>query len=344
MALPRFSLPPITPEQASGASLERELSQARADAWHNKVTDAFAEFPSSDFPQLYNPTEIDIPADAQPAEPTWAAFPARLAKGNVPDEVRWRLADEKRSEQDEYCEWSITKDPATEKLMRVIFTCELPEYFDQVAEDEGLLVAIYQKFVDDSVAPDELQLPNGKYKRANQWNDSSTDGNIMHLIQTNNKLSAAVALVAEATIVRERNGVPVTDRATLFECSSAALGDPDRNSDPQIAERINKLAREHKRVTFADPVGLYIDELVEAGIEFPGGLGLADCWHIERGDPDHILRARFELPDGQPIEDVNINGRPVTRGAQIADRVMVRITALADAVGTTQPLVRQCGE
>lgn len=313
-------------------------------AWHQTVTGILGDFPSSNFPQLVNPIEDGIPADAESTDITWAAFPARLAKKNLPDEVRWRLADENRSEQDEYCEWSVKRDPLSNKIVRVTFTCELPEYFDRLADDDELLVALYGKHVDEEVEPEQLRLPNGKYMRGNQWNDSSTDGNIMHLMQASNKLTAAVALVAEATILREKaDGVLVTDRDELYECAGTALGNKDRNSDPQIAEKINGIARQRKRVTFADPIGLYIDELITANVEFPEGLTLDDCWRIERGDPEHILRARFELPEGQTLNSVTIDERPITRGAQIADRVMVRITGLADRIGTTEPVIEPCG-
>lgn len=55
-------------------------------------------------------------------------------------------------------------------------------------------------------------------------------------------------------------------------------------------------------------------------------------WTVERGSDTHILRARYEVPEqlGYRVGDITINGEPVQFGAQLADRVTVRITAIVN--------------
>jgi hypothetical protein len=78
----------------------------------------------------------------------------------------------------------------------------------------------------------------------------------VHLAQANNTLGAAVDLAAKATILRERDGEPVTNQQVLVDC--ARLGNPFRNSDPQIAAAINNIAASGAEITLQDPPGLYI--------------------------------------------------------------------------------------
>jgi hypothetical protein len=75
----------------------------------------------------------------------------------------------------------------------------------------------------------------------------------------------------------------------------------------------------------------------------PDGEDPATFWTVERGDPEHLLRARYEVPAerGYTVGDVRIGDRPIRFGAQLADRVQVRLTALAKP-GMHQPERRPC--
>jgi len=63
------------------------------------------------------------------ADVSWLIFPNHLA--NLNDEAKWAKADEnhkRRNAQDEYCEWSVKKNQEG-KIVKVVFTCELPEVY-----------------------------------------------------------------------------------------------------------------------------------------------------------------------------------------------------------------------
>jgi hypothetical protein len=97
-------------------------------------------------------------------------------------------------------------------------------------------------------------------------------------------------------------------------------------------------------VSLADPPGLYLDSLVAAGLETPNGTDPHDFWHVERGDSDHAVRASFEVPEelGYSVGDITIGGRTRDFGAQLAERVHVRIEALGKPSTTDSVEPRPC--
>ena len=303
-----------------------ELSQDHRFAWSREVARMIDEF-ARDFPQFYNPTVENTPAGLPPASIAWPAFPARVLREEGPGAASWDRADNSRDEQDEYCEWSVERGDDG-KITRITFTTEVPEYWEHVAQnDPDLLLELYHQFVDPRVKRDDL-FDGGTYVGGNQWN-TSTEGRLAHFVQQSNTLGAAIRLVAEATILRVReNGTPVTDRQELVVC--ARLGNPFRNSDPQIADIVNKAAALGDEITMLDPIGLYLDGLQSAGMETPDGADAAEFWQVERGAPGHAVRASFEVPEdrGYVVGDIEVNGLPITFGAQVADKVRVRIGAV----------------
>jgi hypothetical protein len=330
-----------------------ELSEDHRFAWSRKVAGMMAgmidKFTGQPFPQFYNPTVDDTPSGLRPAAIAWPAFPARVQREEGPGAARWDRADSSRDEQDEYCEWSVERDDDG-KISRITFTTEVPDYWEHVAQNApDLLLELYHQFVDPRVERDDLFDDGGEYVGGrdddlrNQWN-RSTEGRLAHLVQGSNKLSAAIDLVARATIMRMRqDGTPVTDRQELVRC--AGLGEPLRNSDPQIAKIVNDAAALGDEITLLDPVGLYLDELQSAGMETPDGADAAEFWQVERGAPGHAVRASFAVPEDRDyvVGDININGLPITRGAQVADNVSVRIDAVVKP-GDHQLVRRRCGE
>ena len=317
------------------------LPDAHADDWDARVRALLRPF-AARFPQFYDPTVENTPAAAKKATIAWTAFPATLLRTATSQEGRWQRADAspRRAAQDEYCEWSVERN-ADGKLTSVTFTTELPEYWTHLADtDPDGLLSLYHELVSADVQRADLFDARGKYKPANKWN-SSTKGRLAHLIQRNNNLSAAVTLVAEATVLRERNGEPVTNKQDLVDC--AALGDPFRNSDPQIAAAVNDAAAAGAELTLLDPVGLYIQGLQTTGITAPDGARPATFWKIERGDAKRILRARYSVPAdrGYTVGDLKIGGRPLNFGAQLADRVVVKVTALVKP-GNHRPRRQAC--
>lgn len=319
-----------------------DLPDAHAAAWHATVAGIFDEF-TGEFPQFYDPTVEDTPSEAVEATVAWTAFPASLLVTATSQEGRWGIADTKpgRQAQDEYCEWTVERN-AEGKLTSVTFTTELPEYWQHLADhDPDGVVDLYRELVSPDVERADLFGANDEYDPFNGWN-TAAEGRLAHLIQPNNALSAAIALVAQATVLRERDGQPVTNKQDLVDCAN--LGNPFRNSDPQIAAAVNDAASTGAELSLRDPVGLYIKGLETTGLTTPDGEDPAAFWTIERGDPDHILRARFAVPEdrGYTVGDMKSGGRPINFGAQLADRVTVKVTVVVKP-GAHQPVRQPCG-
>ena len=282
--------------------------------------------------QFFNPLVTPPSADATEKDISWSAFPRIVELDSVSDKQRWRTADSSRDMQDEYCEWSIRRDPQTEKITRVTFTSEGPEYWKFLAAaNPARLLALYQEHISTKVKMSDL-VRNGRYVARNRWNNSTTNG-AMHLIQQNNTLGAEIELAAAATIVRLSGGQPITDVQELIQCG--AYGQAERHSDPFIGASVNELARAKADVTLANPVGLYIAGLSVAGWQAPDGSNPMDYWKVTRGTEEKTLRAVYEVPAGKNfvVGDIRINNRPIEFGAQIADFITIKLTGLATRIG-----------
>src|SRR5688500_13886122 len=121
-----------------------ELSAAGRDGWSRAVDAMVQRF--TRFDQFYNPRTEDTPAELAPVIMAWPAFPARVQREEGPGVARWERADGSRSEQDEYCEWSVER--ANGNIVRVTFTTETPDYWEHVAStDDSLLLGLYREFV-----------------------------------------------------------------------------------------------------------------------------------------------------------------------------------------------------
>jgi hypothetical protein len=305
-----------------------DLSAAGRAGWSARVAAMMDRGKLRQLPRFFNPLHDGEGADAVTQHAvTWPAFPATLSSqgGSVQD--HWQEADGDRDTQDEYCEWGVER--SGDEISRVTFTTETPDYFEQLLEtDEEALLDLYEEFAGSRPQVADLVDANGRLNPRNGFNRAA-DGRIAHLSQGSNTLPAAVTLVAEATVPRESGGMLVTDQAALVECGR--LGEPRRNSDPQISGAVNQLAVSGEEVSLADPPGLYIHEFIGSGIKTPDRADAAEFWEVTRGDAGHALRAKFEVPSdrGYGIGEIEIDGRPITTGAQLADRVRVTVVALA---------------
>ena len=216
--------------------------------------------------QFFNALTNPPAGDAQVAVISWNAFPRQVKANSLSDAQRWRRADADRSVQDEYCEWSVTRDPVTRKITRVDFTCEGPEYWEDLAvANPDKVVALYREFVSGAVTQADLFV-NGVYDPYNRFNNSTSNG-AMHLIQDANSLYAEIELGAAATIRRVVGGREITDAQELIRCSG--YGAPGRNSDPHIGEQVNALARQRADITLNNPVGLYLHDFNPVGWTCP---------------------------------------------------------------------------
>ena len=329
------------PKLASFSTPAR-LPDPNAGDWSRRVARMLAPYLDGSLPQFYDPTKKSTPAGTPEPMISWVAFPAALRATTPSQQERWKLADRSRDLQDEYCEWSVTRNGAR-KITRVSFTTELPEYWEHLFETApDQVLKLYRKHVDAAVKLTDLRNPDGSYKRENRWN-TSKPGRLMHLIQGSNNLGAAIDLVARATVLRVKNGQPVTNQQELVSC--AGLGNPLRNSDPQIASAVNVAAGEGDEITLADPLGLHLGPPLTAGMVTPDGADAARFWKIERGDKEHTLRARFEVPAsrGYLVGDIKMGGRAIEFGGQIADRVQVWVKAVVKP-GNHNPKPKRCGE
>ena len=326
--LARFSTPAFLPDRAP-------------DAWSDAVKAIMAARLGPALPQFYDPTQKDTPKGTPEPMVSWTAFPATLRSIVPTERERWALADRDRRVQDEYCEWAVRRNAAG-KITRVTFTTELPEYWEHLlATDRAKLLRLYRRYVSPDVQLADLKKPDGTYNRRNRWN---RDANLAHLQNGPNNLFAAVVLVAEATVQRiDEDGDPVINQQELVEC--AGLGEPLRNSDPQIASAVNVAAGEGDEIAFADPPGLHLGKPRTAGLVTPDGADAARFWKIERGDAEHTLRARFEVPAarGYVVGDIKSRGRNIEFGGQIAERVPVWIKVRVKA-GDHKPKPKRCGE
>jgi hypothetical protein len=327
--LNRFN-PPANLDEASADTLTR---------WSAKVSTLMIEAKTPGIDQFFNPLEAEgDPAGLSEHPVTWTAFPATLIKTGGADATRWQEADASRDGQDEYCEWAVKRSGSD--IERVTFTTETPDYFQQLLEtDDELLLDLYEELTGSR--PDIGDISEaGKLDPKNSFNRDG-NGGIAHLSQASNTLPAAITLVAQATVLRERNGEPVTDQGALIQCGQ--LGEPRRNSDPQIAGAVNELAAEGNELSLADPVGLYIDEFIAGGLSTPDGTDAGDFWKVTRGSEGHALRATFEVPPekGYSVSEIKVSGRPIVTGAQLADKVRVRVAALSRP-GDHQPVRQPC--
>lgn len=326
-----------------------DLTAAQLDQWSQTVSDwldqARAGQPNqNDGPraQFFNELK-DVPSgQTQTAVISWNAFPRQVRNTSASNRERWRRADSDRNLQDEYCEWSVTRDPATRKIVRVTFTCEPPEYWRALAlMNPDKVVELYQKFVSPA-ATKALLFPNGQYDPLTRFNRGTSEG-AMHLVQPANTLTAEIELAAAATVRRLRDGHEITSAQELILCSQ--FGEPERNSDPHIGDQVNALARQRADITINNPIGLYFDKFNPVGWVTPDGTPAATFWQFVRGDRDHFVRAVFEVPPGKGyvVGDITIAGRPLEFGAQIADFITIKLEGLATRIGTSAvPPVQGC--
>lgn len=326
-----------------------DLNEAERDAWHEFISDAVDRARAGqpdvfDFDgpreQFFNPAKVEPAEDAVTEDIAWTAFPRQIEISSISELQRWRRADASRDSQDEYCEWSVTRDPATDKPRRITFTCEGPEYWQFLAAvNPEQVLQLYREHVDPAAQAQDL-FPGGVYRPRNRWNNSTSEG-AMHLIQPANTLLAEIELAGGSSVVRARaDGTLLTGARELIDCGR--YGAPERHSDPHIGDRVNNHTRNRADITLANPVGIYFAGLDTAGWTTPDGDDPASFWRYTRGTPEKPVRAVLEVPGGKNyvLGDVTINGRPISFGGQIADRIQMKLTGLVTRIGqsTVEPM------
>ncbi len=249
-----------------------------------------------------------------------------------------------RGWQDEYCEWSVTRDPVSNKITSVMFTCENPDYWFTLWQvDPKTVLSIYQQVVSPNVQLADLYLLNGggkpvinpltglpAYNPLNKWNSGTVttpgvSGGAMHLTSPPNTLGAEVYLAAAATLLRD---VKSYDAQNMICCSK--YGQPYRNSDPHIGFSANQLANAGLTISLTNPVGLYIQEPEWGVYQTPDGTPAQNFWTVTRGNgPSQILHAVFAVPAGKgyTVSDIKINGQLIQWAGQIAQTFQMQLSA-----------------
>jgi len=357
------------------------------EAWHRAVSswfDAVVEIERETIgapPQYYNPAVFDPGGIVVEQAIAWNAFPKELLR-RYGRERALQLADALWPHewyrnpppdpgvaagldtsalsaifyrpQEEYCEWRVSRDPITNKIVRITFTSEPPEYWQalfgvvpgdgipdvEFPGDTELLVELYKEFVgqevrlEDLVAPADLVDGNGtlvtekgQYNIHNKWN---TTHGIVHLCSPPNSLVAEIQLGGDAAVLRDDpQGRRLVEPDALI--CYAAYGGPNRNSDPTIGAAVNALARLGAYVTLKNPVGLYMEHVDVSGWTAPDGGDVSEFIHITRGTPGMIERLVVEAPPGRglAVGDLLIAGAPIRYGGQVAECITVKLTGVA---------------
>jgi hypothetical protein len=258
--------------------------------------------------------------------------------------------------QEEYCEWHVERDADTNKIRRITFTSEPPEYWQALfgpipggngtpdtafPGDRDVLLGLYRDLVsedvqlEDLVAPADIKDPRqgtlalkGQYYLYNKWN---TTHGIAHLNSPPNSLFAEIQLGADATVPRiDREGRLLVEPDALI--CYAGYGGPNRNSDPTIGAAVNALARLGAWVTLKNPVGLYMDHIDLSGWRAPDGSDITQFIRVVRGSLGMIERMVVEAPPGHTlcVGDLMIAGELVRYGGQVAECITVKLTGLAN--------------
>ncbi|WP_434424519.1 hypothetical protein [Nannocystis pusilla] len=349
---------------------------------------------SSDQTWYFDPTTTNT-SEGQYAQIIWSPVPGRIKYyfPNTSDADVWSLADTgydtkgqtfgqipadpcdpsdtakipygpygPRGWQDEYCEWSITRN-AQGQIVRIDFTCENPEYWNTLwMVSPQRVVELYRSTLDkpqialedlylrDSAGNPVIDASTGRpaYDPLNKWNRGTAStadaGGAMHLTSTPNTLQTEIGLGGAATTPRTSGN---SNPNTLICC--AQYGQIGRNSDPHIGQSVNLTvtppnpAMSPAKATLANPPGLYIQTPNFGQITAPGGVDPRTFWTVKRGqesltDPagnplpgNFILHAVFEVPAGLgfTISDLQVNGVRVQWAAQIAQTFNMQIAAMA---------------
>lgn len=340
--------------QYKAPGLLEEFDPTWRQHWHDYILDQMrgSAKPPSVYPdgtQVFNAgsrnqffIEADTPLQADAVEETvgWTVFPRNTAIESASDEERWRTAESMRDLQEEYCEWSVKKD-ANGKIREISFTCEDRDYWAYLwAQDRSKVLDLYRKHISASVELDDLHDGNYNYMPANKWNRDSTNG-AMHMISGPNTIGAAIELVAAACVIRlNADGSPKTGDREVTRCGKFA--DAERHSDPSIYGKVNAFARDKHFISMRNAPELAFESISFAGWELPGEEDPSKYWHYTRGKEGHYVRAVYAVPEeaGFEIGDIKIDGSPIRYGAQLADKIRVKVTAVAHRLGTaeTEPL------
>ncbi|MBK9730410.1 MAG: hypothetical protein IPO83_03825 [Chitinophagaceae bacterium] len=169
----------------------QDLNETLKDAWSNIIDNWYKqairylrESHGIPNPYLFNLLEHPEAENGPVREIPWNGYPRKYKLVFPNQDERWRMTESVvnrdlngRStpyrylvngnyikatdiffrDQDEYCEWKSFYDPVSNHLKKIVFTCENPEYWTFIAEnDRQLLLAKYREITGENVVMDDL--------------------------------------------------------------------------------------------------------------------------------------------------------------------------------------------
>ena len=261
--------------------------------------------------------------------------------------------------QDEYCEWYVLHNG--NKIERIYFTCEPPEYWSFLAQNDiTLVLELYKELLhNQNIAQSDLCWPYDVYSKAdasgrrnvlfkagtyNPWNDWNTTKGAVHLTHWANSLDAEVRLASDGSVGWPQPAGPV-DFHRLICCS--AFGGVNRSSDPKIGGSVFSLAVQGLSVALANPIGLYMQRFQLPGLRDPQGNPVPNALTFLRqsSDGQNILRAEVAPPAGTAysLDQCTLNGEPLRYGGQITRLITMSLFGVAKRIpGAKATAVAQC--
>jgi hypothetical protein len=261
--------------------------------------------------------------------------------------------------QDEYCEWFVER--VGNKIQRIYFTCEPPEYWEFLAQkDLTLVLELYREFLhnpaiqqsdlcwpydvysaSDAQGKRTLLYAKGGYNRFNEWN---TTKGAVHLTHWANSLGAEVRLASDGSL-----GWPqpqgAVDSHRLICC--AGFGGVNRSSDPKIGAAVYSIALQGLSVALANPIGLYMQRFQLAGLRDPQGVAIPNALKLVRTSPNgqNVLRAELAPPASAAytLDQCTLNGDQLLYGGQVTRLITMSLFAVAKRIpGVVATPVNAC--
>lgn len=295
------------------ASVFQQQMQGVYDGFARRINsgftwlEAFQQLPGGQLPQQMS---VD-----------WSAFPitARATDKEI---------DRDRFEhQDEYVEWQA--ETKQNKLIRVTFTTEFPEYFEAFAAlgFNELVNAIQDVMPGANPTAAELFGPGfdpasgppiGRAQTfrdrlvANPWNNGKKG--ILCLTQQFNTLGALFNLLAACSVLRAQ-GTPENTCSLV----GGACG-PDRSSDPALCAAAQRVVRGNLGLSLRDPAGVRIVKLDGMWKINNNDIDINDVaqnqgsWVVSRNGRRAVLTIMAGL---------TLDGNPPVTGAEVARKLKV---------------------
>lgn len=303
----------------AAAQVFRQRLQGTYDSFARRVDSGFTwieAFDQLSGGQLPTPVGVD-----------WLAFP-KTAQATDKEIDKQRL-----DFQDEYVEWR--SEMKGNKLARVTFTTEFPEYLEAFAAvgSDALVSAVQDALPGADPTVEDLfgagfnpaaASPTARSRQfrarlgGNPWNNGQKG--ILCLMQRFNTLGALFNLLTEC-------GVPRTQGAPEATCGlvGGACGD-GRNSDPAVCAESQRAARNKLGFTLRDPGGVRIIKLEGSWKLQSNAIDINDpaqnqgAWAVDRNGRRGVLKG---------IPGLTLDGDPLVTGTQVSRVLRVRADLLA---------------